>query len=106
MTAPTIGRVGFSIVIDRLHVGCEVSCLRCSDRFTPDAAALAMTIDREVVGYVCASCLSPTMRERLANAERGKAGAISSTTRPPVCWRQRHQQFYVQVPESPSGEDG
>ncbi len=51
----TIGPTAFAVVVDRLHAGCEVWCLKCAQRFQLDAAALTMTVGREVIGY-CGPC--------------------------------------------------
>jgi hypothetical protein len=65
-------KLTFSIVSNHLNAGHEVPCLRCESRFRLGLAEWAMCARHEVVGYVCARCLTPSARRDLEEATFGE----------------------------------
>ncbi|MEO8520554.1 MAG: hypothetical protein ABI603_04270 [Acidobacteriota bacterium] len=63
------------IEVDRLRAGLDSRCLLCARTFRLGLAAWAMRCGREVLGYVCRGCLTPSGRDRLHAVEQGK-GAL------------------------------
>jgi hypothetical protein len=61
-----IGKVGFQVRANTLLDGLPTTCLCCSGRFRIGPEAVAMTCGREVLGYICTNCLSPSAKRRLA----------------------------------------
>jgi hypothetical protein len=55
----SIGRISYTIVIDRLHAGSETPCLRCGQRFVLGVAALTMKVGTEVLGYFASPACRP-----------------------------------------------